>query len=63
MVQGNNRAPTNVATVDLGAGEGKALTIKAKQGVNTRINVKAIVSGNYEVGEVRGTGTITINAP
>ncbi|HHQ4560014.1 hypothetical protein [Aeromonas hydrophila] len=63
MVQGSTRDPRNVATVDLGAGEGNALTIKAKQGVATRINVKAFVSGNYESGEVKGTGTITIGTP
>ena len=51
MVQGSNRDPRNVATVDLGAGEGSVLTIKAKQGVPTRINVKAFVSGNYEAGD------------
>ncbi|WP_421332682.1 hypothetical protein [Aeromonas sp. 603607] len=63
MVQGSNRDPRNVATVDLGAGEGVALTIQAKQGVTTRIGVKAFVSGNYEAGDVKGTGTITIGVP
>lgn len=63
MVQGNRRDPRNVATVDLGAGEGNVLTIKAKQGVTTRIDVKAYVSGNYEAGDVKGTGTITIGTP
>lgn len=53
----------NVATLDLGAGEGKPLAFSTKQNVPYAINVNAFVSGTYEAGTVSGSTTLVLSLP
>ncbi len=50
-----------MATIDLGGGEGEAATLDIRQGIKTKIDVQAFVSGNYDAGTVSGSSVLTIS--